>query len=1086
MAASFPRPPPTDAERERIRELSKYYCTLDRIPTLNEHEEQQQEEDDSPRLSSDITLTALSQLAVLRFGCNRAFISIIDDGNQHIIAEATSSISLRDRDQHRPDDAIFLGVRTIDLAWGVCPHTIALFTGQDMSNAIETPNMIATRSRFIVHDFTQEDFFKDRPYVVGWPYFRFYAEVPLYSPSGVVLGSFCVVDNKPRDHFGEDEVANLKDIADAVALHLDKVRISIDHSRAEKLINGLTNFVKDHGEFDPVDLPHRVSRPPTFMNMKSHAWSSPAFATPGSTACGNAEGSTTVSTPSEVEISSLFSGLACSEQTKTSSFLYSQAHSVTPGLTEEILSPREAVPDRRDLPTVAVRSTVGKSNQITEVFARASVSLRDSLDLDGVLFLDASRCNSGVVSSEGEAGNWEPLPASANPEFLADPVRSSGGLPGVGSLSKAAEKPCEVLGGANSTSASWGSGLTTIPERLLNQLTVAFPQGQFFNLREWADDCQRNSDDLAEQSDGHDVDFPLRDILRQLQECLPDAYSVLWSPLWCWRQSRWVAGTLVWARRSQRGLGIYDLPYLRVLGDSIISELARIDWSTTQQAKSQFISSVSHELRSPLHGILASTEVLEGTPLQPTQLHWINMLKTCGLTLFDTLNHLLDFAKINNLTLEGASEKGLGPGDRANLMTTFDLADLIEEATRVQYAGQQAPKTAVPFADLLTTPKNEDPPDELTVVIRIQDQQEWNIQSLPGAWKRIVMKLIGNSLKFTTSGFVEVSLSKAVTKSDAGHVFAHLSVTDTGKGIDPVFLKNNLFSPFAQEDTLSEGLGLGFSIVRQLVGSMNGHVNVRSEVGIGTQVDIYIPVQCIATDQPPQNAELSPSLKVCMVGFDGYPDLGESPTGILPVEAKRRLAIRSSLLPILLAQSGWSVSLAQRMESARGDIAIVDEKEFADAMIDGQLSPELCEKAGFKFFITLSGKTHRLEKLPSNVIRVSPPFGPKGFHEAIQKLQELCSRPIDPPSLGVEHAVSKQPPSEPILPASPKVPDAAAIAPPLSTSSQSLSEIHCLLVDDNDINLKVSRLTRCPTPILGLTSVGKDFGDLYAQIKLQL
>ena len=349
-------------------------------------------------MSSDITLTALSQLAVLRFGCNRAFISIIDDGNQHIIAEATGSISLRDKDQHAPDDAIYLGVRTIDLAWGVCPHTISLFTGQDMSKAVETPNMIANSSRFVVHDFTQEDFFKDRPYVVGWPYFRFYAEVPLLSPSGVVLGSFCVVDNKPRGHFAEEEVNALKEIADAVALHLDKVRISIDHHRAEKLIKGLTNFVKDHGEFDPAEVPLPISRQSTLNTLNSpRDQSSVSLPTPGAGGVGNMEGPImSGSTASEVELSSLFSGVTSSEQTKTSSFLYNSSQSAAPTPAEETISLQEAAPERNEPPTVSVKRCVKNADQIAQVFTRASVSLRDSLDLDGVLFLDASRCNSGV------------------------------------------------------------------------------------------------------------------------------------------------------------------------------------------------------------------------------------------------------------------------------------------------------------------------------------------------------------------------------------------------------------------------------------------------------------------------------------------------------------------------------------------------------------------------------------------------------------------------------------------------------------------------------------------------------------------
>ncbi|OGM41847.1 sensor histidine kinase [Aspergillus bombycis] len=1073
MAASFPRPPPTDAERERIRELSRYYCTLDRIPSLpqpNNEEQttagQEDADEDSPRLSSDITLTALSQLAVLRFGCNRAFISIIDDGNQHIIAEATGSISLRDKDRHIPDDAIYLGVRTIDLAWGVCPHTISLFTGQDMSNAVETPNMIANSSRFVVNDFTQEDFFKDRPYVVGWPYFRFYAEVPLFSPSGVVLGSFCVVDNKPREHFAEEEVDALKEIADAVALHLDKVRISIDHHRAEKLIKGLTNFVKDHGEFDPAEVPLPISRQSTLNTLNSpRDRSSPSLPTTGARGSGNIEGPlNSGSTASEVELSSLFSGVTSSEQTKTSSFLYNSPQPAVPTPASETLSLQETASERHEPLTVSVKRCVRNADQIAQVFTRASISLRDSLDLDGVLFLDASRCNSGVVLSADEARSWEPLPTTANPEFLADPSPSPLDLPGVGSLSKIAEKPCEVLGWSQNTPSPTGSDALAITERLLSQLIAAFPQGQFFNLHERVDEDGCESDGGIRQDDGPEANSKsLRDLVRQLRHHLPDAYSVLWSPLWCWRQSRWVAGTLVWSRGSDRALGVYDLPYLRVLGDSIISELARIDWSTTQQAKSDFISSVSHELRSPLHGILASAEVLEGTPLQPTQLHWMDMLKTCGLALFDTLNHLLDFAKINNLTsTEDAAREDRIRASDGSLTTTFDLANLIEEVTRVQYVGQRAPRATVPFVDPLATPKNDGSSGETTVVVRIEERHAWKVQSLAGAWKRIVMNLLGNSLKFTSAGFVEVSLSKVMKQSDPNSVYAHLCVTDTGRGIDPMFLRNKLFSPFAQENTLSEGLGLGFSIVRQLVDAMDGHINVRSEVGVGTQVDLYIPVRRFISDYPSSASMPSAPVRACLVGFEGYPHIKETPTGILAVEAKRKLAIRSSLAPMLMAQCGWSLSIAESLENARGDVAIIEEEEYAKATSDGQLPRELREKTGINLFIILSGTESHLHDLPPNAIRVSQPFGPAKFEEVLQRTQELYLKSPENPSPPLptrdESVMPKRSSPEVILPASPGAPQNEGVALPLRAPPQSPQipdVMHCLVVDDNDINLKI-------------------------------
>lgn len=90
-------------------------------------------------------------------------------------------------------------------------------------------------------------------------------------------------------------------------------------------------------------------------------------------------------------------------------------------------------------------------------------------------------------------------------------------------------------------------------------------------------------------------------------------------------------------------------------------------------------------------------------------------------------------------------------------------------------------------------------------------------RSLAGVWRRIVKNLLGNAMKWTTAGFIEIALSKAKDRSDSQPPLVHLSITDTGRGIAPDFIKHKLFVQFSQEDPLSEGVGLGLSMVQQLV-----------------------------------------------------------------------------------------------------------------------------------------------------------------------------------------------------------------------------------------------------------------------------
>jgi hypothetical protein len=334
-------------------------------------------------------LTALTQLGVYRFGCNRSFVSIIDGESQHVISEATASISLRNKDLHHPDDGIFLGVNTLNLEWGVCPHAIRLFTGQDPSQVLDTENITANQTRNIIRDFTKEDFYKDRPYVLDWPFFRFYAEVPLYSPSGFVLGSYCVVDNKPRTEFGDEDVAALREIADSISNHLENARIVQYHRRSENLVKGLTNFVKSHSKFDPIgsSTQGQIEASAKKLNPEDLG----LIVQPGDV------GGTLDSLSTEKEIG----GYAPLDQRSSTSLngkettIFSQH---IPSASNYTL-PSSRTSDRPEPlpcsvegpPESLVPDNVPIAERIAATFARASLLLKESLDLDGVVFLDAYR-----------------------------------------------------------------------------------------------------------------------------------------------------------------------------------------------------------------------------------------------------------------------------------------------------------------------------------------------------------------------------------------------------------------------------------------------------------------------------------------------------------------------------------------------------------------------------------------------------------------------------------------------------------------------------------------------------------------------
>jgi hypothetical protein len=117
----------------------------------------------------------------------------------------------------------------------------------------------------------------------------------------------------------------------------------------------------------------------------------------------------------------------------------------------------------------------------------------------------------------------------------------------------------------------------------------------------------------------------------------------------------------------------------------------------------------------------------------------------------------------------------------------------------------------------------------------------WLLDLQPGPLRRIVMNLVGNSLKHTANGTIHVKLAQETSKRFASHKVIRLTVSDTGGGISEDFLQNSLFRPFSQEDSLSPGIGLGLSLVKKMVTQMRGRIKVQSQLGVGTTIQVTIP-----------------------------------------------------------------------------------------------------------------------------------------------------------------------------------------------------------------------------------------------------
>jgi hypothetical protein len=301
----------------------------------------------------------------------------------------------------------------------------------------------------------------------------------------------------------------------------------------------------------------------------------------------------------------------------------------------------------------------------------------------------------------------------------------------------------------------------------------------------------------------------------------------------------------------------------------------------------------------------------------------------------------LDYSKTSNSANVARSKSKQKLDFPTKKSTRIDLSSLFESVLEGIFAGHHYRKLAFRPLDGKTDSNGQEPAtftasnDDVIIILSIDCQPSWAFESQGGTWKRILMNLFGNALKYTRSGFVHVSLKcKAIatsSSSPAQHLVT-LQIDDSGKGMSKDYLKYQLFTPFAQEDQMSVGTGLGLSIVRLLVTDLGGKIDVQSEVGYGTTVKVSVPLVSppqLSDSASAENSTLIPDIRrrckgltLCLVGFEYYPDIGENPTGILSVHARRMLTLKSSITTIAADWFGMETSAASSLASATGDILI--------------------------------------------------------------------------------------------------------------------------------------------------------------------
>ncbi|MGE9310171.1 ATP-binding protein [Niabella sp. CJ426] len=272
----------------------------------------------------------------------------------------------------------------------------------------------------------------------------------------------------------------------------------------------------------------------------------------------------------------------------------------------------------------------------------------------------------------------------------------------------------------------------------------------------------------------------------------------------------------------------------------IIQKLSRSEEKVRQGAalKEHFIANMSHEIRTPMNAILGFTALLEQRELDQTSRQYVDTIRKSGEGLLTIINDVLDLSKI---------EAGMMAIESA----PFNIRSLIH-SVEVMFTARVAEK-------------------KLQLRTHIADNVPEILEGDATRLTQILVNLVGNSLKFTREGNIEVNITN---EQDTDHnANIGIEVSDTGIGIDPGKQKE-IFNRFQQGDESITrdfgGTGLGLSIVRELVTLQKGTITLNSEPGKGTSFYLRIPYT-IASDE--QKINTQPVTENIKASFEDWTDI---------------------------------------------------------------------------------------------------------------------------------------------------------------------------------------------------------------------
>lgn len=377
--------------------------------------------------------------------------------------------------------------------------------------------------------------------------------------------------------------------------------------------------------------------------------------------------------------------------------------------------------------------------------------------------------------------------------------------------------------------------------------------------------------------------------------------------------------------------------------------------NAANEAKGRFLATISHEIRTPLNGILGMTRLARQSSADERQASHLETVQESGESLLTLINDLLDVSKLESGKVEIESIP-MSPRSVAEEITRLMTASAFQRGVELNCSiDASVPETVL---------------------------------GDPSRIRQIVMNLIGNAIKFTEQGFVQLSIGFDQTTN------LSIKVKDSGIGI-PENRLDSVFESFSQVDSSTTrrygGTGLGLAICRELAELMGGSIDVESEIGIGSEFTVQIPIQIDNTESvsAPSNIRHSSKSKEPKPTTPISQD-SDIPIRILVAEDG---TINQEVIVGMLEMNGYEVVVANDGEEA---LQKSTEGSFALCLMD----VDMPKMDGIEATRMIRAKAKESDRDPLPIIAMTAHCGDQIWGECeAAGMNAYIPKPIDPETL---------------------------------------------------------------------------------------